>query len=38
MNKTNRKQWYTNQTRSRRKKVSKMRHFTVVTELNVVQN
>ncbi len=33
----NRKQLYTNQTISRWKKVYKMRHFTVIAYLNVVQ-
>ncbi len=33
----NRKQLYTNQTSSRWKKVNKMRHFTVIADLNVVQ-
>ncbi len=33
-----RKQFYTNQTNSRRKKVNKMTHFTVIADLNVVQN
>ncbi len=37
MNMTNRKQLYTNQTSSRMKKVNKMRHFTVITDLNVAQ-
>ncbi len=31
----NRKQFYTNQTCSKWKKVNKMRHFTVITDLNV---
>ncbi len=34
----NRKLFYTNQTRSRWKKVNKMRHFTVIADLNVAQN
>ncbi len=33
----NRKQLYTNQTSSRWKKVNKMRHFTVIADLNVEQ-
>ncbi len=33
----NRKQLYTNQTSSRWKLVNKMRHFTVITDLNVAQ-
>ncbi len=33
----NRKQLYTNQTSSRWKKVNKMRHFTVIADLNVRQ-
>ncbi len=33
----NRKQLYTNQTSSRWKKVNKMRHFTVISDLNVAQ-
>ncbi len=33
----NRKQLYTNQTSSRWKKVNKMRHFTVIADLNVIQ-
>ncbi len=33
----NRKQWYINQTSSRWKKVNKMRHFTVIADLNVAQ-
>ncbi len=33
----NRKHFYTNQTISRWKKVNKMRHFTVVADLNVAQ-
>ncbi len=33
----NTKQLYTNQTSSRWKKVNKMRHFTVIADLNVVQ-
>ncbi len=37
MNMINRKQLYTNQTSSRRKKVNEMRHFTVIADLNVVQ-
>ncbi len=35
MNMINRKQLYTNQTSSRWKKVYKMRHFTVIADLNV---
>ncbi len=31
----NRKQLYTNQTSSRWKKVNKMRHFTIIADLNV---
>ncbi len=34
---TNIKQLYTNQTSSRWKKVNKMRHFTVIADLNVAQ-
>ncbi len=37
MNIINRKQLYTNQTSSRWKKVNKMRHFTVIADLNVAQ-
>ncbi len=37
MNMINRKQLYTNQTGSRWKKVNKMRHFTVIADLNVAQ-
>ncbi len=37
MNLINTKQLYTNQTSSRWKKVNKMRHFTVIADLNVVQ-
>ncbi len=37
MNMINRKQLYTNQTSSKWKKVNKMRHFTVIADLNVVQ-
>ncbi len=33
----NRKQLYANQTNSRWKKVNKMRHFTVIADLNVAQ-
>ncbi len=33
----NRKQFYTNQTSSRWKKVNKMRHFIVTADLNVAQ-
>ncbi len=33
----NRKQLYTNQTSSRWKKVNKMRHFTVIVDLNVAK-
>ncbi len=33
----NRKQLYTHQTSSRWKKVNKMRHFTVIADLNVAQ-
>ncbi len=33
----NRKQLYTNQTSLRLKKVNKMRHFTVIADLNVAQ-
>ncbi len=33
----NRKQLYTNQTSSRWKKVNKIRYFTVIADLNVVQ-
>ncbi len=33
----NRKQLYTNQTSSRWKKVNKMRHLTVIADLNVAQ-
>ncbi len=33
----NRKQLYTNQISSRWKKVNKMRHFTVIADLNVAQ-
>ncbi len=34
----NRKQMYTNQTSLRWKKVNKMRHFTVIADLNVTQS
>ncbi len=34
----NRKQLYTNQTISRWKKVNKMKHFTVISDLNATQN
>ncbi len=37
MNMINRKQLYTNQTSSRWKKVNKMRHFTVIADLNFAQ-
>ncbi len=37
MNIINRKQLYANQTNSRWKKVNKMRHFTVIADLNVAQ-
>ncbi len=37
MKQDNRKQLYTNQTRSRWQNVNKMRHFTVIADLNVVQ-
>ncbi len=37
MNMINRKQLYTNHTSSRWKKVNKMRHFTVIADLNVAQ-
>ncbi len=37
MNMINRKLLYTNQTSSRWKKVKKMRHFTVIANLNVAQ-
>ncbi len=37
INEINRKQLYTNQTSSRCKKVNKMRHFTVIVDLNVAQ-
>ncbi len=37
MNIINRKQLYTNQASSRWKKVNKMRHFTVIADLNVAQ-
>ncbi len=37
MNMINRKQMYTNQTSSRWKKVNKIRHFTVIADLNVAQ-
>ncbi len=37
MNMLNRKQLYNNQTSSRWKKVNKMRHFTVIADLNVAQ-
>ncbi len=37
INMINRKQFYTNQTSSRWKKVNKMRHFTVLADLNVAQ-
>ncbi len=37
MNMINRKQLYTNQTSSRWTKVNKMRHFTVLADLNVAQ-
>ncbi len=33
----NRKQLYTNQTLSRWKKVNKVRHFTIIADLNVAQ-
>ncbi len=33
----NRKQLYTNQTNSRWKKINKMRHFTVIADLNDAQ-
>ncbi len=33
----NRKQLYTNQTSSRWKKANKMRHFTVIADLNIAQ-
>ncbi len=33
-----RKQLYTNQTSSRWKKVNKVRHLTVIADLNVAQN
>ncbi len=33
----NRKQFYTNETSSRWKKVNKMRHFTIIADLNVAQ-
>ncbi len=33
----NRKQLHTNQTGSRWQKVNKMRHFTVISDLNVAQ-
>ncbi len=33
----NRKQLYTNQTSSRWKKVNKLRHFTVIADINVTQ-
>ncbi len=33
----NRKELYTNHTSSRCKKINKMRHFTVIADLNVVQ-
>ncbi len=35
MNMINRKQLYTNQTSSRWNKVNKMRHFTVIADLNI---
>ncbi len=38
MNMINRKQLYTNKAISRCKKVNKMRHFTVIADLNVAQN
>ncbi len=37
MNMINRKQFYTNQNSSRLKKVNRMRHFTVIADLNVAQ-
>ncbi len=37
MNMINRKQVYTNPTSSSWKKVNKVRHFTVITDLNVTQ-
>ncbi len=37
MNMINRKQLYTKQTSSTWKNVNKMRHFTVITDLNVAQ-
>ncbi len=37
MNMINRKQLYTNQTISKWKKVNKMRHITVIADLNVAQ-
>ncbi len=37
MNMINRKELYTNQTSSRWKKVNKMRHFTVIVDLNGAQ-
>ncbi len=37
MNMMNRKQLYTNQISLKWKKVNKMRHFTVITDLNVAQ-
>ncbi len=37
MNMINRKQLYTNQNSSKWKKVNKMRHFTVINDLNVAQ-
>ncbi len=37
MNMINKKQFYTNQTSSRWKKVNKMRHFTIIDDLNVSQ-
>ncbi len=36
MNMINKKQLYTDQTSSRWKKINKMRHFTVIADLNVV--
>ncbi len=37
MNMINRKQLYTKQTHSQWKKANKMRHFIVITDLNVAQ-
>ncbi len=37
MNMMNRKQLYSNQTSSRWKKVDKMKHFTIIADLNVAQ-